>query len=263
MSNQLPIDITATNTLNSIGENILIADTDFKITWMNRKAIQSLQTIAPYYGLSRAEDMIGLNMDHFHRSPDYQRGMMKELGEGHRARIMIAEKIAADIVITPIYPMEDTGEIEGYMVMLMDVTSQAEEQKRKDQMIKELQVPIIHIWENTIALPLLGDIDIDRGDHLISMLLEECTSKQIEFVLLSLGGVKQVVNHFTYTIQSLHDCLRLIGVELILVEITPELALNIKDVFNVRTFRSANAGLKNIMKLQGNAIRSHGDIGSL
>ena len=47
---------------------------------------------------------------------------------GHRARINIKNKFIADIVITPIKSIQDQNQkIEGYMVMLMDVTSQADE----------------------------------------------------------------------------------------------------------------------------------------
>jgi rsbT co-antagonist protein RsbR len=38
----LPLNINGTDALNSIGENIIIADIDYKIIWLNSHARQSL-----------------------------------------------------------------------------------------------------------------------------------------------------------------------------------------------------------------------------
>ncbi|SFC94760.1 hypothetical protein SAMN05443252_10987 [Bacillus sp. OV322] len=46
--------------------------------------------------------------------------------------------------------------------MLMDVTTKADEEKKKEQLIRDLSVPILTIWEKTIVLPLVGDLDLDR-----------------------------------------------------------------------------------------------------
>ena len=58
MNRPIPINISGTEALNSIGENIIIADKEFTITWMNTKATVSLTAIAPLFGLTKAEDMI-------------------------------------------------------------------------------------------------------------------------------------------------------------------------------------------------------------
>ncbi|OAH52540.1 MULTISPECIES: hypothetical protein [Bacillaceae] len=65
--------------------------------------------------------------------------------------------------------------------MPMDVTTRAEEEK----LINALSTPILKVWSNTIALPLISEFDIVRFDLLICAVLEECSSNQIEFVLLN------------------------------------------------------------------------------
>ncbi len=69
--------------------------------------------------------------------------------------------------------------------MLMDVTTRTEEEKEKEKLINALSTPILKVWSNTIALPLIGEFDIVYVDLLISAVLEECSSNQIEFVLLN------------------------------------------------------------------------------
>ncbi|SFC94751.1 hypothetical protein SAMN05443252_10986 [Bacillus sp. OV322] len=51
LKGHIPQDLTVLETLESIGENIIIADQDFYITWINTRASQLLSMIAPLFGL--------------------------------------------------------------------------------------------------------------------------------------------------------------------------------------------------------------------
>ena len=151
----------------------------------------------------------------------------------------------ADIVITPI--MNSGNQPEGYVVMLMDVTMQAEEQKRSAQLIKELSIPILNIWDSTIALPLIGEFDRARTNQLIATVLTECADKKIDYVLIDLSGIKE----FEHQIQMMTDTLNLIGTKCILVGISPKLAMSIVELDRkTPIFSSAHEGLKHIMYLQ-------------
>lgn len=246
----IPIPISNIEALNSIGENIIIADNEYKIVWMNTKATRLFSFIAPLYGLTNADDLIGLHMDYFHKKPDHQRHLMKELGEGHRVRINIKGKFVADIVVTPIKRKQKTDQNEGYMVMLMDVTSKVEEEKNKEKIIKDLSAPILDIWDKTIAITLVGEFDLDRGEIVILTVLEKCASKGVEYVMISLRGIDNFDESVRKNLQMLYDCLKLIGVECIIVGVTPKLAINIQELRNISTFSDAHAGLKYIMALQ-------------
>ena len=254
MNNRLlPINITGTDALNSIGENIIIADIDYNIIWLNSYARQSLNAIAPLYGLSNSDELIGLSMDFFHKEPLHQRKVMSGFTNGHKARINIKNKFIADIVVTPIKSIQDKNQkLEGYMVMLMDVTSQADEAKKLEEKVRELSTPILKIWDNTIALTLVGELDMVRGETIIPVVLEECTSKGIDFVVVSLSRVNNFDDSVRQMLQNLHDCLKLIGVQCIMVGIKPNLAVKIGELSNITTFSDAHNSLKYIMKLQEN-----------
>ncbi|WP_067725268.1 STAS domain-containing protein [Oceanobacillus damuensis] len=250
----LPINITGTDALNSIGENIIIADVNYKIIWLNSYARQSLNKIAPLYGSSNSDDLIGLSMDFFHKEPAHQRQVMSGLENGHRARINIKNKFIADIVVTPIKSLQHQNEeIEGYMVMLMDVTSQADEEKRLQEKVRELSAPILNIWDNTIALTLVGEFDVSRGETIIPAVLEECISNEVEFVMVSLSGINNFDDSVRQTLQKLYECLKLIGVQCIIVGIKPNLAVRIGALSNIATFSDAHDGLKYIINLQENS----------
>lgn len=245
----IPNNISLLGALDHIGETIMIADNSYTIRWMNTEACRLLSEVAPLYGIADCEEIIGMSMDRFHKFPERQKRTMSELTGVHRARINILNKFVTDIVVTPIKNEEDS--IDGYIVMLMDVTTQAEEQQRAEKLIKELSIPILHIWDKTIALPLIGEFDKTRSDQLIATVLTECAEKRIEYVLVDLSGITEFENQIRYQIQMMADSLSLIGTSCILVGISPKLAMSIVQLeSNIPTFSSAYSGLHYIMEKQ-------------
>ena len=245
----IPHDISILTVLNSIGENIIIADKQFHVKWMNRNASKLLTEVAPLFNVSSSQDFIGKSMDFFHKNPEHQQSVMKTLKGTLRSRITIRERFITDIVVTPID--SDINGIEGYVVMLMDVTTKAEEEREKEKLIKDLSIPILHVWKNTIALPLIGVFDAERADFLISSVLMECSTNRIENVLIDLSGLGDFNQDMRFHIQKLHDCLNLIGAKCILVGINPSLAISMGAFDrNIPTYQSTYAGLKAIIEIQ-------------
>lgn len=245
----IPTTISLLSALDHIGETIIIADTAYNITWMNSEACRLLAEVSPLFGIDDCEELIGMNMDAFHKVPERQRRMMADLNEVHRARINIRGEFVTDIVITPIIGQE--GRVDGYIVMLMDVTTQAEEQERAKKLIQELSIPMLHIWDKTIALPLIGEFDKKRSDQLVATVLTECANKDIEYVLVDLSGITEFENQIRYQIQMMTDTLSLIGTCCILVGISPKLAMSIVQLQTTTpTFSSAYSGLQYIMEKQ-------------
>lgn len=243
---KLPENISLLHAMDSIGENIIIADLEYNIKWMNQQAVILFTQIAPLYHIEDPAEMIGMNMKRFHRNPPHQENVMSTLSAQHRTRITIKDNVVADIVVTSILGTDN--EKEGYIVMLQDVTTRAEEEKRREKMIEELSIPILHIWEKTIALPLIGNFTKERGSALVSRLLKECTEKEIEYVLLALNEIEEYDDALQYSLQHVYDCLKLVGTECIIVGIKPKLAMTFRTINNdIRTFRTSHQGLQYII----------------
>ncbi len=243
---QIPKHISSLNALNSIGENILIADMHFHIRWMNSNASDLLSLVAPLYQLESSHDFIGKSMDYFHQRPARQQEIMQAIKSTHRTRITIKDRFVTDIVVTPI--INHSEETDGYIIMLMDVSTKAEEEKNKEKLIKSLSIPILHVWKNTIALPLIGAFNSERSDLLLTSVLFECSSHRIENVIIDLCGVLNFDQDIQFHIQKLHDCLKLIGAKCILVGIKPELAITMGSLDrDVQIFSSTHAGLEMII----------------
>lgn len=245
----IPNDIPVQKALNYIGENIIIADKQFYIRWMNSNASALLTGIAPLFQLNNSHDFIGKSMDYFHKEPEHQQHIMKTISTKLRSRIIIRDRFVADIVVTPIKNNQD--EVEGFVVMLMDVTTKAEEERAKEKLIKALSIPILHVWKSTIALPLIGEYDSERADLIISSVLMECSANRIEYVLIDLSGLSDVDHEVRFHIQKLYDCLNLIGAKCILVGIKPDLAISMGALErDILTYSTTYAGLEAIIEIQ-------------
>jgi methyl-accepting chemotaxis protein len=89
----------------AISANVMIADTDLNIVYMNeavktllREAEADLKKDLPKFSV---DTLIGTNIDVFHKNPSHQRQMLQSLSSVHRATIKIG-KWSFDLVATPL-----------------------------------------------------------------------------------------------------------------------------------------------------------------
>ncbi|WP_053218658.1 STAS domain-containing protein [Virgibacillus senegalensis] len=236
----------STKILEAIGENIIVADSDYNVIWINPKATELLSEIIPYFDIDEIEDLIGINMNHFHKRPSYQNEIMDNLTSTHSSRINIKNQYVADIVITPI---KDETTIIGYVVMLMDVTTTVQEEKRKNQMIQDLSGPTLHVWDNTIAIPLIGYLDEKRFSFVLEKLMKQCENDNVENVIIDFSGIKEWNEEMPYQIREMTLSLSMMGVQCMIVGIKPALARSLaeKTDYNVPKFGTTKAAIKYII----------------
>ncbi|TWT25220.1 STAS domain-containing protein [Planomicrobium sp. CPCC 101110] len=105
-------------------------------------------------------------------------------------------------------------------------------------LVKELSSPIIPVLEGIIVVPMIGNYDEDRAEDLIFKTLEHLPKHQARYLLLDLTGLtKQLSEHTAEMIDKLSASARLLGTEVILVGVSPELALLISQSFaNLKKF---------------------------
>ncbi|SHN18573.1 hypothetical protein [Gracilibacillus kekensis] len=233
--------------LEAIGENIIVADVNYNIVWINPKAVNLLTKVISFFDVEKVEDIIGINMSHFHRNPDYQKKIMDNLLDTHSSRINIKNEYVADIIINPI---KSDKTIVGYVVMLMDVTTVVEEEQRKEEIIQELSAPILHVWDNTLAIPILGIVDKSRFKIILKKLIKQCEQEDTEYVIIDFSGIKKWNKELPNKINEMSSCLSLMGIEAFMVGVKPELAQSLaieKGLYNVPKFGTSKEAIKHII----------------
>lgn len=109
--------------LDNAPVNILLADTDLNITYVNPASIRTLRTIEHLLPC-KAEEVLGKSIDFFHKDPSHQRRMLStDKNLPHQTIISIGEE-KAELNVWPVYA--DDGSYLGPMVTWEVVTQRLE-----------------------------------------------------------------------------------------------------------------------------------------
>ncbi|MBI5490956.1 MAG: STAS domain-containing protein [Deltaproteobacteria bacterium] len=127
--------------------------------------------------------------------------------------------------------------------------------ERQRMMIHELSTPILQVWDNVLALPVIGVVDSRRSAEIMERLLTEITSRQSRFVILDITGVEVVdtrtADHFIKMVQAV----QLLGSKCVITGIRPAVAQTLVeigvDLSAVATLRNLREGLRECIRQMG------------
>lgn len=113
------------NALNVCQANVMLADNDLKISYMNdclRTALLAreaeIQTDLPSFKVS---DLLGTTVDQFHKSPEHQRKLLKDLTDPYKTQLTVGG-VTFSLIATPWN--NSNGERIGTVVEWMDLTDE-------------------------------------------------------------------------------------------------------------------------------------------
>ena len=138
--------------LDNLGTNVLVADADLNLIYMNQRSTETLRAIEPIIkevlGL-RVDELVGGSLDRFHgaRAPEIRRLLTDHRRFPHRATISLGPK-RLDLNVNLI---EEGGQIAGYIVNWEDVT----EKERLEAEATRLQ----NMMDATPINTMLADVD--------------------------------------------------------------------------------------------------------
>jgi anti-anti-sigma regulatory factor len=132
--------------------------------------------------------------------------------------------------------------------MLAELEERTSEQARLLALVEELSTPVIPIFEDTVALPLVGSIDSRRAQQITADLLEGISQRRAKIAIIDITGVPAVD---TAVINSLMQAVRaaeLMGCQVVLTGIRPEIAHTLVvlgvDLGEVVTLRNLQSGIE-------------------
>ncbi len=110
---------------------------------------------------------------------------------------------------------------------------------RQQQELLELSTPVVRLWENVLALPLIGTLDSARTQIVMQNLLEAIVQTRSDFAIIDITGVPivdtLVAQHLLKTVAAA----RLMGADCLISGIRPQIAQTIihlgVDLTNVTT----------------------------
>ena len=75
---------------------------------------------------------------------------------------------------------------------LTNVREKNELLEQMQMAIQELSTPVLELWDDVLALPVIGIVDSRRSAEMMERLLEEVVRRQSQFVIIDITGVELV-----------------------------------------------------------------------
>jgi PAS domain S-box-containing protein len=208
----------------------------------------------------KADEIIGQHFSRFYPPEDVQKGKTEsELeaaardgrfeDEGWRVR-KDGTRFWADVTVTAL--RDPGGTLRGFGKVTRDLTERRaiEDRLRKQaQEIMEMAtVPIVHIWDGVVLVPLIGTLDSNRAQQLMERLLQRITETGSPVAVLDITGVPTVDTQTAQHLIETVSAVRLLGAEVILTGVRPVIAQTLVhlgiDLSNIITRSSLMAGLR-------------------
>lgn len=111
---------------------------------------------------------------------------------------------------------------------MMERERLAHEMNRKNQnIITELSSPVVPLQNGMAILPLIGEFDFERSDHIMNHVIPRISELKIRHLIIDFSGIANIDAEVASRIFNVNKVLGLIGIETMLTGIRPDLAINV------------------------------------
>jgi rsbT co-antagonist protein RsbR len=147
-------------------------------------------------------------------------------------RILI-ERLRAELKSQPEVLFEQTWlttELIDELAMLtVDAYQQSREEivRRQQEELLELSTPVVQLWDNILALPLIGTLDSSRTNVVMESLLQAIVDSGASIAIIDITGVPTVDTLVAQHLLKTVAAARLMGADCIISGIRPQIAQTI------------------------------------
>lgn len=92
------------------------------------------------------------------------------------------------------------------------------------EVLSQLAVPVIDIWEGVILIPVIGTLDSERAQRMTELLLNAIARKKSRVVIVDVSGLPLMDTAIGAHLIETFNAVRLMGAEVVLTGIKPEIA---------------------------------------
>ncbi len=121
------------------------------------------------------------------------------------------------------------------------------ENEQQRQTIRNLSVPIIPVTKTTMVMPLVGELDQERIEHIHYQALQALSHRKVQTLIMDITGVPIVDTQVAQGIIAVAQAAQLLGGRIILVGIRPEVAQTIVglgiDISVIQTYADLQSAL--------------------
>ncbi|WP_437736913.1 PAS domain-containing protein [Sorangium sp. So ce1335] len=122
---------------------------------------------------------------------------------------------------------EQNRRLEGEIIERM----RSEESLRaRNEAIRLMSAPVVQVWDNVLALPLIGSIDDVRASRITETLLNEVVRTQARFAIMDLTGIESVDTATTKHLLDMMRAIKLLGTRGVVSGISPQIAATMTEL---------------------------------
>jgi rsbT co-antagonist protein RsbR len=129
---------------------------------------------------------------------------------------------------------------------------------RQQQELLELSTPVVRLWENILALPLIGTLDSARTQVVMQNLLDAIVRTRSDFAIIDITGVPVVDTLVAQHLLKTVAAARLMGADCLISGIRPQIAQTIihlgVDLANVTTKATLADAFAIALRRSGQAV---------
>jgi rsbT co-antagonist protein RsbR len=240
--------------LDQVPAIVLAVDRDFNLVLLNA-------TGCKWFGKTW-EDIEGTKCyDNFNtpvcNTPDCPIRQTIDTGEiilGQTEKRVGDEKAIIEFAASPL--KNARGDIVGGVEYVVDVTEKVEAEAKTRQLqqdILELSTPVLSLWGNILAIPLIGTLDSRRTQDVMEKSLTRMAQEKSRVLIVDITGVPVVDTMVANHLIRLSEAVRLMGGESILTGISPTTARTIVhlgiDLSKLNTRATLAQGLELAMEI--------------
>lgn len=135
---------------------------------------------------------------------------------GWRGAAALSKRVSLDLITV----IDSYSEYTVYKTIRL----QEETLRMQSEAIRELASPIVEVWDNILALPIVGSVDSKRAQDITESLLNSASEKRAQVMIIDITGLPvldtSTANHILKAVQALE----LLGTQAIITGVRPAIA---------------------------------------
>ncbi len=213
-------------TFQAMSEGVVVIDAEGRVVSTNPTAVQILGDVE--VGASLNAIHVLFDEDGVVPIPEELRPTGRALGgervEGFEAIVKSPFRPQGIWLLISSGPiLNEQGVVTGAVIAFNDIDERKRWEQERTELLKqlrddvrELSTPILEVWDDILALPVIGSVDERRTALMMERLLQAIVEKQSRFVLLDITGVDHVDTHAADRLLKLVQAVELLGARCLL-----------------------------------------------
>lgn len=138
-------------------------------------------------------------------------------------------------------------DIEVHKLAELELERRELELARKNALIEALGTPVLEVWDGTLVLPVIGELESGRGARLLEAALTQIVAQRARWLLLDVTGLTEISSSSADTLLQIARAIRLLGASCVITGVQPGVARALVELDvelgELQTTRSLKEGL--------------------